>query len=732
MILGNNINLILSIVVFVLFVISLFISKLRKEKVVPVVLLTAFIAFTSYSISFFINVLPVENLNDKDAIITGTLCDLPSKSYDKYYYVIETDSISIDDCKQKTKIKVSIPTALDVDVYDKIECKVHLYTSSNKENGLDSQAYYNSKGIYARGYIYEYDNIEIEKLSNSEKPIYFYVLEVRRKIISSIRIMLPDECSAIICGVLLGDKQGLNENIINNFKTIGVSHILAVSGLHVSIIGQFLFILLILIKIPKKFAAILSSMGIIFMMLITGLSPSVVRAGIMYILYFISMVFDRKSDSLNSLGLAVLIITLINPLAAGDIGLLLSFTSTLGLIVLNPKIFNWLNQKTSDITFIPKKFIRGLNATLSTTFSATLFTLPLSLMIFGEISIISPIANLLIVLPTTIMMISSLFAIVFYFAGVLSFLSNPFIIVTGIISKYIINCSNLLASIPFASISAMQEYVLIWVSATLILIALLILFKLENRYIKLISLSSAVILLSGIISYQFANYNVIKLAVLDSGNGSSIVLSKMGRAAVITCGGNSLSEQNIDNFLKYSNVKSVDYLLISEIDKKVSSASSKIINKYDPLIIAINSEIELDDKLSRELESNLNTCRFSDKAVCNLWGNVCLNVYTDSEKPFIKLEVNDLNILISPLGGKIENTDLLSYDYDFFIPTKLPTNFKEIGTDYTIFSMEEKKAKRDMSIIGEITNKAIMLPEQGSVIIESYDDSTVCIKRALF
>lgn len=715
-----------------LFIASLFIVRLRKDKIIPVVLLTAFIAFTAYSISFFINVLPVEKLNDKDAIITGTLYDLPSKSYDKYYYVIETDSISIDDCKQKTKIKVSIPTALDIDVYDKIECKVHLYTSSNKENGLDSQAYYNSKGIYARGYIYEYEDMKIEKLSDDQKPIYFHILEARRKIISSIRIMLPDGCSEIICGVLLGNKQGLDENIINNFKTIGISHILSVSGLHVSIIGQSLFIFLILFKIPKKIAAILSSIGIIIIMMITGLPPSVVRAGIMYILYFISMVFDRKSDSLNSLGLAVLIITLINPMAAGDIGLLLSFTSTLGLIILNPKIFNWLDQKTSDVTFIPNKIMKGLNATLSTTISATLFTLPLSLMIFGEISLISPIANLLIVLPTTIMIVSSLFAIVLYFSGALSFLSSPFIIVTGAISKYIINCSNFLANIPFASISAMQEYVLIWVCATLILIAFLILFKLENRYIKLVSLFSAVILLSGVISYQLWNHNVIKLAVLDSGDGSSIVLSKMGRAAVITCGGNSLAEQNIDNFLKYSNIQTVDYLLISEVDKKVSSASSKIINKYNPLIIAVNSEAELDDKLNRELENNVNTCRFSDKAVCNLWGNVCLNVYTDSGNPFIKLEANNLNILISPLGGKIENTDLLSYDYDFFIPTKLPTNFREIATDYTIFSMEEKKAKRDMSIIGEITNNAIILPEQGSIIIESYDDFTVCIKKALF
>lgn len=725
-------SLILSVATLILFIASLFIAKIRHEKVLPIVLLTACIAFSVYHIFFTLNVLPVSELENKDVIIAGKLCELPQKAYDKYYYVIQTDSINDEDLKKDVKIRISTPEALDMEAYDKIKCKVHLFADKDSESGLNSRTYHNSKGIYLSGFLYEYEPMEIEKLPENQKPLYFRALKMRNIILSSFRVMLPEEYAGLICGVLLGDKQGISEEVESNFRAIGVTHILAVSGLHVSIIGQFLLQLFLFLRIPRKLGALLAIFGIASFVVITGFTPSVVRAGVMCILLFISLIFDRETDSLNSLGLAVLLIVIANPLAAGDIGLLLSFTSTLGLIILNPKILAWLKLNTKEIYVIPRKVINSINATVSTTISAMLFTMPLSIMFFGEISIISPIANLFIILPSTIMIITSIIGILFYFAGVLNFLSQPFILISGMLSKYIINCADFFANLPFSSICAMQEYVIIWVCATMILIAFCLFFKIGANYTKIISLLSLIMLLSGVISYQFANLNVTSVAFLESGNGSSIVLSKMGRAAVITCGGNSLSKRNVSNFLKYSNVENVDYLLLSEVDKKISSSADGLIDGYDPLIIAVNSEANLDDKLSRRLEEHNNVCNFKDKAVCNLWDNVSMAVYTDSDKPFIKLQVNELNILISPLGGKIINPEILAFDYDFFAVTKLPINFERILSDYMILSMDDDKARRDMSIIGRSSDHAISLSQQGSVILDIYDDSSICIKKAAF
>lgn len=117
-----------TVATFILFVISLFFKKFRKDKVICIVLFTSFIAFTAYYISFETNILPAENLDKRDAVLTGTLCELPQESYEKYYYIIETDSIDVENVQQKMKVRMAASNALDIDVYDKIECKVHFFS----------------------------------------------------------------------------------------------------------------------------------------------------------------------------------------------------------------------------------------------------------------------------------------------------------------------------------------------------------------------------------------------------------------------------------------------------------------------------------------------------------------------------------------------------------------------------------------------------------------------------
>ena len=121
------------------------------------------------------------------------------------------------------------------------------------------------------------------------------------------------------------------EYTIESFRKSGVSHFIVVSGLHMSVVGMcFPFILRKLLK--NKFLYVFGSCAVIVLYMgITGFSPSVVRAGVMFIVYVIGMLFNRKPDSFSSLGLAVLILTAENPYAGGNIGLLLSVTATLGI-----------------------------------------------------------------------------------------------------------------------------------------------------------------------------------------------------------------------------------------------------------------------------------------------------------------------------------------------------------------------------------------------------------------
>ena len=162
-------------------------------------------------------------------------------------------------------------------------------------------------------------------------------MKAKQTLIESIRTLLPKEQASVAVGVLLGDKNLMDDEIKSNFKAIGISHLLAVSGLHASVIATAIFALLQMTKLSKKWVSLLTCVAIVCFMALTGFSASVTRAGIMLIMFYLSKFFYVKSDSLNSLGLATFVITMFNPFAAGDLGLLMSVLSTLGIILFEDK-----------------------------------------------------------------------------------------------------------------------------------------------------------------------------------------------------------------------------------------------------------------------------------------------------------------------------------------------------------------------------------------------------------
>ena len=99
-------------------------------------------------------------------------------------------------------------------------------------------------------YLYEYEDYQIK--SDENKPIYYFFLKAKQTLIESIRTLLPKEQASVAVGVLLGDKNLMDDEIKSNFKAIGISHLLAVSGLHASVIATAIFALLQMTKLSKN------------------------------------------------------------------------------------------------------------------------------------------------------------------------------------------------------------------------------------------------------------------------------------------------------------------------------------------------------------------------------------------------------------------------------------------------------------------------------------------------
>jgi competence protein ComEC len=139
--------------------------------------------------------------------------------------------------------------------------------------------------------------------------------------------------------LLLGDHSGLDYETETAFKVSGIRHIIAVSGLHVSI----LFALIYLMAGKNRVLTALIGLPLLgFFAMVAGLSPSVIRACIMHGLMILAMLWDREYDPLTALAFAALVMLIINPIVITDVGFQLSFACMLGILLYATKIKNWL------------------------------------------------------------------------------------------------------------------------------------------------------------------------------------------------------------------------------------------------------------------------------------------------------------------------------------------------------------------------------------------------------
>ncbi len=651
---------IMAIVFFVLFLVSLAIAPIRRTMVLPISLLTLTFALGMYSSFTYFKVVPIERLDGQDVYVSGRVCEIPYSAYNRYYYVLETDKVDYDGAPQKIKLRMSMSTPLDVDLYDRLSGRVHMFLPTDS-GGFSSKSYYAARGIHVSSYLYEYEGCHLEEDPN--KPLYYYFLKVKQALIEAVRTILPKEHASVAVGVLLGDKYFMDDDIKSDFKEIGVSHILAVSGLHTSVIAAIVFMLLTATRLSKRWVYLLTCVALLTFMAVTGFSASVSRAGIMLIMFYIGKFFYAKSDSLNSLGFATLLLSIVNPFAAGDTGLLLSVFATLGIILFEGYFEEKIKALFNRINCC-SKFTDSIAGMTSVTLCATIATLPIIMLSFGRISLISIVSNILIVMPTMLMMIFTLFAAILYFVPLLNFIVTPLALVSGVLINYITFCADLLAKIPFASVATRQPMILFWFASCCVLFAVALLLYKEYQLLKLSAILSGIVLFVGILSYQIFDRDVTHLAFLDTGTGCSAVISKNGHAAVLACGGDPISSSRVQNYLNNLNVKNLDYILLSDLQDATASYANEVIKKFDPAYVVLQNDGDvLNDKLDHNVADRVNTVYFNDIAKINLWDNVKITAMNLDDHGYVYLSVNDVNMLILPSGG---DTKLLNDKYKFY------------------------------------------------------------------
>lgn len=279
---------------------------------------------------------------------------------------------------------------------------------------------------------------------------------------------LAEPHAAFLKGLLLGERESLPVELVENFKKTGTTHIVALSGYNITLVGNFIIGLLLLLTVPFRVSFWIAVTAITLFVILTGASPSVVRAGIMGILVLIARQEGRIYHMTNALALAAAVMIFHNPkIIRFDAAFQLSFLATLGLVYLSPLLV----QKIERLTFRLRAKLRGeneldprfaragvkksaifpLKQTLTETLSAQLAVLPLLIYLFGRVSIISPITNILVLIAVPYAMAAG------FATGVAGFLWEPlgqiFGWATWVSLEYQILVIEFFAKIPAASVN---------------------------------------------------------------------------------------------------------------------------------------------------------------------------------------------------------------------------------------------------------------------------------------
>lgn len=370
------------------------------------------------------------------------------------------------------------------------------------------------------------------------------------------------------------------------------------SGLHLSVWCLFILKIFDIFRLKNRIGAVISAVFVVIFMAVSGFTYSVMRAGLMMLVMLLGTLISRQSDSLNSLGAALVILCFINPYCVMSLGLRLSFLSTLGIIVgygnidfpLNPYIERVKNKYARRSC----EFIFG---SVRSTVLACAFTLPVMILDLGKVSLISIPANIIADLPASACMILAGLTALTAKLPFLRVITAGLADITGVCASFLINLSKALAAVPHSSLNTTSFLFPLWlVFAFIVLAAVALIYRFRKRSALRATALICAVTFFGVCAGSYAiSRTATVITVADVGNGSAAVVSSGGKTALLGCGGDSYyALSNIESAMDSVGADKLDFLLIPRISKGESSLALDAIDSFSPDYI-----------LTGELDSNL-------------------------------------------------------------------------------------------------------------------------------
>jgi len=564
------------------------------------------------------------------------------------------------------------------------------------------------------------DGIFIQYTSNNEASVLvtdeddFHPLvklsEWNTSLSRVFRVNLDENTAEICAAMLLGNKTRLSNVVERDFSRAGASHLLALSGLHVSIIMGVLMILLKKLRIPTKAIAVILIAGSIFYLFLTGVKISAARSVIMALLIYLSLLSSREHDSLTSLSFAGALIMVISPCSVLDAGFWMSFGATLGILIYVPFFNDIIGTLTGKIG-AKVKLLKPLVTVVSALIAGIFALIPLVIVLFifiKKVSLASVLSSAVLAIPAYLIILFSLLFLLFSKIPFISFIIAKILSFSAhFMTKYCADMSeveNIVVSLnyPFAAIAAI---------ALCAAFAYSIIKKSRNMFTSLMPFALTLIVFVGAMYiYNYSEKDTVSVYYANASSTSDmLVISNNGESIICDIGsGSNSSYYSILDAISEARSTEIRAIILSRYTRKHVSSLYNVFTNQKVKELWIPYPLNEDDyyKMVRIVE-------YAEKY------GVGVRVYLDGETlcifedTQITLHSYKINRSVTAISLISINTprDRLVYCSPAFNETSID-DIEEINriladADYIIFGNKGPKTKTDYSIPAD--NKASLI-----------------------
>ena len=480
---------------------------------------------------------------------------------------------------------IYLPKYVEIAPGDTLTARYEL--RSTLPGGSSESNFLSSKGSFLTAKPMRMPDIgKVEKL-----PWYGYPAYVRQTVKTVINTVFPQDVAGFAVALLIGDTDGMDYETDTAFRISGISHIVAVSGFHVTVLFSLVYLL---VGRKRYLAAAIGIPVLLFFAAVAGFSASIMRACLMHSLMIVAMLFDRDYDSPTALAFAVLVMLAANPRAVTNAGFQLSVGCMVGILLFSEPIKDWLMDDTrlGRVHKKWKKYAAILASSVGMTVGATIVVTPLCAYYFGLVSMVSVITNLLTTWIITV---------IFYGVMICCVLGLIWLPLGRLLSwlvawpiRYVLGTARLLAAFPLASVYTDSIYIVMWLIFVYILLILFLISK-KSLFIPcccaVISLCVALMA-----SWLQPRLDECRVTVLDVGQGQCILLQSEGKTYLVDCGGDSdtWAADIAAKRLLSQGIHHLDGVILTHYDRDHAAGVSYLLSRVSAEIIYLPNCVDAD------------------------------------------------------------------------------------------------------------------------------------------